>query len=142
MIVYVAGSSVEHERCAAFMRQVEQLGHTIALDWTVQVRAALAEGRKDSELSMLTRQTIAQDDADAVERCNLFVLLSPFDAPSPGCFIEFGMACVQDPFDTQRCVAVVRDVGARDSLFFGLADKFFSTAAEALEWIGSAARSS
>ena len=118
------------------MRQVEALGHTIELDWTVGVRAAIAAGRKDAELTLLERQTVAQDDADAVSRCDLFVLLSPFNATSPGCFIEFGMACVMPVTGALRCVAVVLDVGARDSLFFGLADKLFKTTAAALEWIG------
>ena len=91
MNIYLAAASSERALAASFMRRLEAAGHSIAMDWTVDMDERAEAGLSDADLTDDERETYARADLEAVEVCDLLWLLAP-EGTSIGAWIEFGHA--------------------------------------------------
>lgn len=110
MRVYVAGASAELERVEAFAARAIAAGHEIAHAWWEDVRANVAAGRTDADLSDDEGRRFADADLSAVADSDAFVLLAPA-GHSRGCWLELGHALAFVP-----CI-IVAGASARSSIF-------------------------
>ena len=91
MRIYVAGASAEAHMVSAYMRRLEDAGHTITLDWTKSVLANRAIGKTDAHLTRTERCVYAHADLKAVWDADAFWLILPSNN-SVGCWVEYGYA--------------------------------------------------
>lgn len=99
---YVAGASLEIARAERCIGALRSMGHTITLDWTVEVRAAQANGKTDRELSRERRIDFVRADLKGVHEADYLWLLIP-KKQSIGCWIEFGYAISERQHRDSNC---------------------------------------
>lgn len=121
MKIYLAGASEEAERCAAAMQQLQELGHAITEDWTVSV---LANGA-DDDCTVATLREAAHRNVAGVKAADLLIVLVPKERGSIGWSFEMGCALAN--------LVDVWWVGRKQSCFWTLADRVFTSFDEALE---------
>lgn len=114
MRVYVSGSTTEKERVREVMHALRRCGHAITFDWTGsylpwrEEEESLIDGKRSRY-----GEAMASEQADAVNRCEALVLVSPpLDIPGRGAWAEFGAAA----FAGKR-VVILNDRDRLDSLF-------------------------
>ena len=88
MNIYVAGSSAELDRVAAFMARIREAGHTITYDWP---HAIIASGMKANDLPTSQALVAALRCEQGVLGAELLVLLAPL-TPTIGAWVELGIA--------------------------------------------------
>ncbi len=88
--VYVAGASAEVERAERVMGWLRDAGLTIALDWTIPVRALGGQG---ASLTEAERRAHAEADLEAVQDSDvLLALIPPRGVHTQGMWAELGVA--------------------------------------------------
>lgn len=114
--VYVAGASKNIERTEAFLRRIYDYPNLfeVTFDWTRDVRAAMAAGRFDSDLSDEQRAVFAMTDAMAVIAADTVVVLAETPIVS-GHAIELGIA-IAHRFEKPSKYIIVSG-GGRRSIF-------------------------
>lgn len=76
MKIYVAASSRDLNRARTVMRALEAAGHTIALDWTLTMDEAAANGWKtDRDVPDDFAIRCAERDLEAIYTADAFLLL-------------------------------------------------------------------
>lgn len=89
MKVYVASKAENYPEVRLVMRALEDAGHTITHDWTVQVETA-----GPMPQNIVYRRECAHQDEQGVRECDVFVLI--MHKGVTGALIEFGMALALD----------------------------------------------
>lgn len=91
--IYVAGSARNWQRARAFMERIHAHEHMrVVFDWTLSVEAAQSAGVHDSALDNDERASHARADLNAIESCDVFVLLAESEPVGRGAWIELGYA--------------------------------------------------
>ena len=92
MKLYIAGSSKELDRAAAWIERAKLAGLTITFDWTVPIR----EKGSGNALPFLEKRGYAAVDMRAIREADIFWFLAPIDHITFGGVWEFGFACGMD----------------------------------------------
>lgn len=127
--LYVAGSSREIARCEAAIAYARSLDCVVTYDWTADIRAHLAAGKTDADLTdhQLQRHVLA--DSAAIARAHVVVLLVPApEVATTGMWWEGGEARAQ-----HKPIVVSRErSGARRCVFEVYAHTVSATDAAAI----------
>lgn len=100
--VYVAAAASEWRRARAAIDAIREAGHIVAHDWTRDEEQWQLHGLggECAHTRERERRDVAQQRAQSIHACEVFVLLAPIENPNYlGCWIEYGMACA-DPTTT------------------------------------------
>lgn len=119
--IYVASRGSE-SGCARVRRVIDLLaphGFRATFDWTIDMLANFAAGRRDHDLSFEEKKAYAQKDAKAVREAQIVIYLE--DEKSEGSASEVGIAIGTDKMIYASCPGTPR------CLFACLADRIFKT---------------
>lgn len=86
MRIYVAGSSDELDRVAAFMGKARALRFEVTFDWVAEIRAVGAANPPD--VTRKRRRQWAEADLLGVRQADVFVMLAPEIGHARGAFYE------------------------------------------------------
>jgi hypothetical protein len=130
MRVYISGSSRELDHLETLA--AELAGHpgvTVADRWMRDVRANMAAGRTDADLTDDERHEAAEADYRDIRRSQVFWLVVP-STPSKGAWVELGLVV------TNGGKIVIASGNTNATIFCHLAEvKRFATHAEAIAFI-------
>lgn len=129
--VYLAGASVEAQRCQALGEWVRRFGGEIAVPWWDDV---LASKVHDRELSEEDRLRFAAKDLNGVHTSDLLWLVVPCDGHGRGAWVELGVALGLRAAGRSRPGVIVSG-DCLSSIFTSFAFRQFATHEEALAWI-------
>lgn len=129
LLYYIAtrGNEKGIARARKVRDALNALGYVWTFDWTLDMEANFAAGRRDTDLTLAEKTSYALKDRDAVQRAHVTIYLE--DEKSEG---SAGELCFANAFNR---VLVVVAPGIPRCLFATLAAKFCGTDEEAVEWV-------
>jgi hypothetical protein len=133
--VYIAAAARELDRAKRMIAAARALGTVeITRDWTPDIDAAQAAGKRDADYSGEERRTFAAADLFAVRTAHVVWLLAPEEG-GRGSWVEFGYALGSAP----HASTIVSGPFARHSIFTELAHHVVQTDDEALRVLSALA---
>ena len=132
LTIYVAGGSAERDAIAGYLVQLRAAGWTVTYDWPAEPEAM--RGTLEAALA----------DVRGIAAARVFWLVAP-EAKSEGSHCELGIAWMARELDGRRSGRELLASGPVDTLgrvFPFLADRAFSSHADALEHLIDEARTS
>lgn len=114
--VYIAGAARELDRAKWAIAEARKIaGVEITRDWTPDIDAANAAGKRDADYSPEMRAEYASADLQAVRRADVVWLLAPKEG-GRGAWVEYGHA-----LSCMDATTIVSGAHALDSIFTELA---------------------
>jgi len=135
--IYVAASSRERERVAAIYGQIAvSTGLELTFNWLKQVE--LFDGTPEDQLDPRIRKMQAESDEQAIERADVMWLLAPNQGfTTKGAWFELGFA--RRAFLAKHSPIIIVSGPERfQTIFTECAHRFFTSDADALEWLRAA----